>query len=143
MNRRRSPTPPRTRPGGGRLSRFLRDETGSATVEFVLWVPLFGFLLALIADCTMVFMANARMWDVARDTTRRMALRIITPEEAEDLVRSRLEADGRTVSVTAEDGNEVVVSIAMPIEEVNVFGPLSGLLPGDLTARVVMLREPI
>lgn len=37
------------RPTAARLGAFRRDERGSITVEFVLWVPLLGFWFALSA----------------------------------------------------------------------------------------------
>lgn len=125
------------------LKRFLFNESGSATIEFVIWMPMFSFLLALIADASMVFMANARMWDVARDTARRMALRTLTAEEARELALANLYYMGQSAEVETTDGSDVIVQIAVPIEDATVFGPFSSLLPGSLQARVVMLREPV
>ena len=45
----------------GALRRLLRAEEGSATVEVVLWIPFFLFLIALIADASLLFNRQAQM----------------------------------------------------------------------------------
>ena len=44
----------------GWLSRFRRDEEGSATIEAVLWIPMFMFLTVLIADTSFIFFGRAQ-----------------------------------------------------------------------------------
>ena len=51
---------------------FLRDERGSQTIEFVLWIPIIGALMVLITDAFLLYMTHTEMWNVARDTARRM-----------------------------------------------------------------------
>ena len=49
------------------MKRFGRDESGTVTVEFVLWVPfIFAFVL-IAADATLAFMRQSQMWQVPRE----------------------------------------------------------------------------
>jgi Flp pilus assembly protein TadG len=47
--------------------RFLRDERGSATIEFVLWVPVFMILLVATTDASILYLHHTEMWNVSRD----------------------------------------------------------------------------
>ena len=129
---------------GTRLRRTGADERGSATVEFVLWLPFFITLIAAIADLSFIFTTNASMWDVARDTARRLALHQVTAEQAETFALSAFAlGDPTQYAVSVTDGDDVVVEITTSIDDASVFGVYSALMPGDLIARVTMLREPM
>jgi Flp pilus assembly pilin Flp len=83
----------RRRCGALSVGRFLRDEGGSATIEFVLWVPVFAFILMATVDATILYLHHTEMWNVARDTTRRMAEgSILTVSGAEAYAASALKA---------------------------------------------------
>ena len=70
---------------------FLNDERGSETVQFVAFVPLFVFLLVIVTDASFLYLTNSEMWNVARDTTRRMvAGQITSAQDAEDFAAERL-----------------------------------------------------
>ena len=51
---------------------FLRDDRGSQSIEFVLWLPIIGALLVIISYASILYTAHTEMWNVARDTARRM-----------------------------------------------------------------------
>lgn len=125
--------------------RLVRaDEGGSATVEFVLWLPFFFTLIAAIADLSFIFTTNASMWDAARDAARRLALHQVSVAQAEDIARAAVAlGDPSQYIINVLDGDDVVVEITTSIDAASVFGVYSALMPGDLVARVTMLREPM
>ena len=45
--------------------------------------------------------------------------------------------------VSVLDGDDVVVEISTTVAEASVFGVYAALMPGDLIARVTMMREPM
>jgi Flp pilus assembly protein TadG len=47
--------------------RFAKDEKGTATIAFVLWVQMFFLILFFTLDVTLSLVAHSRMWDVARN----------------------------------------------------------------------------
>ena len=108
-----------------------------------MWMPAFAGMLALIADFSFIFMTNSSMWDSARDAARRLALHKITAEQAEEYVQSTLFSTRRNFTVQAVEGeDEVVVLVKTSINDASIFRFYAGWLPGDLVARVIMLREP-
>ncbi|WP_238368756.1 TadE/TadG family type IV pilus assembly protein [Mesobacterium pallidum] len=64
------------------FARFRSRESGSATVEFAIWLPIYLGLFSVIVDTSLVLFQMSRVWDVARDTTRQVAVGHWTPDEA-------------------------------------------------------------
>lgn len=130
--------------------RFLRDETGSATVEFILWVPLIVALLVLVVDVSTIYITHTEMWNVARDTARRMAKGDLTAAEAEAHAADAMSLRDFPYSVEAvhDTTTDVVqVVIRLRLEETTIIGGwmLSGpltLIGVDMGARVVMRAVP-
>jgi Flp pilus assembly protein TadG len=123
-----------------RLSQGSVDERGSTTVEFVLWLPFFFTLLAAITDLSFIFTTNAS----TRDTARRLALHQVTVEQARAFALTALAlGDPAQYAVNILDGDDVVVEITTSIGDASVFGVYGALMPGDLIAKVTMMREPL
>lgn len=130
--------------------RFLRDEKGSVTIEFILWIPVIVALLALVIDVTTIYITHTEMWNVARDTARRMAKGDLTPAEAEAYAADAMGLRDLPYTVDAghDTTNDVVqVVIRLRLEETTIIGswmftaPMT-LLGGDMVARVVMRALP-
>ncbi len=84
------------------------------------------------------------MWDAARDTARRLALHQVSVAEAETFARAAIALGSPAqYAVSVLDGDDVVVEITTSIDDASVFGVYGALMPGDLTARVTMMREPL
>ena len=126
-----------------KMSRFLRDEGGSATIEFVLWVPVFVVLLVATTDATILYLSHTEMWNVSRDIARRIAVGDITAGEAVNEAQKELFLYNRTYRVAAESGIDVVVEIQTNVGDASVFGFFKPVLGRELSARVVMRREPV
>ena len=72
------------------MQTFLRDDRGSQTIEFVLWLPIIGALLVIISYASIFYAAHTEMWNVARDTARRMTTGALATEvEAEAYAKSQ------------------------------------------------------
>lgn len=132
------------------FDRFLRDDKGSATIEFILWVPVIVALLVLVIDATTIYITHTEMWNVARDTARRMAKLEMTVAEAEAHAAEAMNLRDLpyTVEAAHDTTNDVVqVIIRLSLGETTIIGgwmwsgPLS-LIGGDMTARVVMRALP-
>jgi len=126
-----------------RTSRFLRDECGSATIEFVLWVPVFVVLLIATTDATILYLSHTEMWNVSRDIARRLAVGDITEAQAVEEAKKELFLYSRGYTVGTSVGIDVVVEITTNVGDASVFGFFKPVLGRDLSARVVMRREPI
>ncbi len=40
------------------LRRFIRDQAGTATIEFVLWVPVYVILLVAVTDASILYLTH-------------------------------------------------------------------------------------
>ncbi len=127
-----------------RLGRFFHCEHGTLTVEFVIWMTVvFVPLLALTADVSKLFLAQADMWNVARDTARRMTTGEVTPVSDVNVSGSAawyarnelLYYNKDDYTITAKEDAKICnagtykpyddhVYIAAPIAKVSIFGTL-------------------
>ena len=127
------------------LRRF-RDDSGSTTVEFVLWVPVFLVILGLIVDVSLMFLRQSNLWQVARDTARIYSIRQMDAEEAQTYAinHATMGSTPPTVAVIPDPTNQyVTVRISVPISSVGVFGIMNIGAGNDLVAVVTHRMEPI
>ena len=50
--------------------RFAQDEEGAVTVEAVLWIPFFFFILMLITDASLAFFSKAQAYRIIESGNR-------------------------------------------------------------------------
>ena len=128
-----------------RVSQFLRDEHGSATIEFVLWVPIFVVILVAATDATILYLHHTEMWNVSRDVARRVAIGDMTEAEAVNVVQNEMYLYSRAYTVSTSDPADLDVKIMIQtsVRDASVFGFFEPVLDRYLTAMVTMRREPI
>ncbi len=129
-----------------RVCVFLGDDKGSESIQLVLWVPLFVFLLVIVTDASILYLNHTEMWNVARDTARRMAAgQLTSAADAESYAAGQLTMHDNPYQVTATHdpiaSMEVVISVG--IADAMIFGAFLGPVLGNtVQARVVMRSEP-
>jgi Flp pilus assembly protein TadG len=128
------------------IMTFLGDDSGSETAQFVVWFPLFAFLLVTVTDASFLYLYHTEMENVARDTARRMASGDIrTEEDAVTHAFTQLAASNQPYEVVADydENTQMTVIISIPTDEVAVFGLfVTPVLGGTMNARAVMRSEP-
>jgi Flp pilus assembly protein TadG len=124
---------------------FLRDERGSATIEFVLWVPVFMILLVATTDASILYLHHTEMWNVSRDVARRISVGDMTEADAATVVQNEMFLSTNAYTVTTSDPADldVVIQISTSIADASVFGFFKPVLGRHLAAEVTMRREPI
>ena len=124
---------------------FLRDEKAAATIEFVLWVPIFVGLFVLVTDASIIYLTHSEMWSAARDTTRRMTTGEITPRaQARDYAAAHLFLSSRTYVIDPDFGGEMNVTLTIGLDDAVIFGYFfEQVLGRSLVASVTMRREPL
>ncbi len=123
------------------LRRFIRDQTGTATIEFVLWVPLYVILLVAVTDASILYLTHTEMWNAARDSARRISVGAMAAADAPDRAREKLLLSGRSYTVAASDAGPVMVEISVNVGDASIFGFFKPVLGRELTARVEMWKE--
>ena len=57
-----------------RVTGFCKDDQGSATIESVIWLPIFVFVLAIIMNVSMVFFYESQLTRIVHDGNRAFSL---------------------------------------------------------------------
>ncbi len=123
------------------LHRFIRDQTGTATIEFVLWVPVYVITLVAVTDASILYLTHTEMWNAARDSARRISVGAMAAADAPDRAREKLLLSARTYTFAASDAGPVIVQISVNVGDASVFGFFKPVLGRQLTARVEMMKE--
>ena len=124
---------------------FLRDDRGSQSIAFVLWIPIFVGLLIIVMDATTLYITQTEMENVARDTARRM-IKGLPPAQAEAhaLNAMGLRDFPYTVFATFDPVIGADVTIAVQTGTISILGYLNPLTISGTTlgARVIMRPDP-
>ncbi len=124
------------------IRRFGRCESGAATIEFVLWLPIVVMILLLIVDASMLFMGRTQAIRVLQDTNRLYSVGQFTGSSAEKLTKAetyamkRLRAMSTSATATTTETNRVVRTEAtLQTDEIAQVGFLGAMI--DVTMVVV------
>lgn len=115
----------------GKVARKFRKafsgEDGSATIEFVLWLPMFMFVFGLIAETSMVFAGQASIMRIVQDTNRALSVgRLQSTTAAENQIRQAIAGFAANAAVTTVIINNVIYStVVLPVSDLT----FSGLVP--------------
>lgn len=126
------------------VSKLWRDEAGSSTVEFVLWVPLFAFLLMLTVNASFVYMDLTRMENAARDGARRIAMGN-DAESVVSAVMSQLPSGDYNIDTNCTTTEVACISVSRPSESILPFANFLGignLLGQTFGSEIRMHKEP-
>lgn len=118
-------------PGAKKTSRrvgpFLRDESGSFTIETVMWLPVLVFLFCMIADASLMFGKQAQVMRVVQDANRALSVgRLQSDAEVEAYIAQQI-AWMTTNAVIATDVTNGVISstVSIPAGDMTATGFIS------------------
>jgi Flp pilus assembly protein TadG len=99
--------------------RFLRDQSGSQTLEAVIWLPIFFTMLALVINVSMVFFDQSQIMRVVQNANRAIALgTFTTTTEVEEYIIANLAYMTDTLEVSAAvSGSFVTTTVVVPALE--------------------------
>lgn len=130
------------------VRRRIAAEDGSATVEAVLWIPFFIFLLALIADASFLFHRQAQMLRAVQDANRAYSTgQFDSPDEVRDALvaqYSPLSADVEAASILDTDtvpSGIIRTTLSVPARDVNSIGIIASLSNLTLSVTAQHYRE--
>ncbi len=125
-----------------RLRRALKDEDGNATIEYVMWLPIIIAIITGAFDLNTILFVQSNMWDVARDTARRITIDELTSASAADYAVGRLNSTTETYTVTVSEADDVTVVIQRTMEGMSVLGMVGTFRDYQIEASVTMRDEP-
>ena len=122
-----------------RLKSFRAEDEGSSTIEFLFWVPVMVGLVTLTVDAVLLMNQIQTMNNIARDTSRSVAVGANTPSQAQTALADWSQSTSSNVVVTDGGDGFVTTTISTPFAAV---GNLSGyFLSGSMQASAVMWIE--
>jgi len=126
--------------------RFLRREDGTATVEAVLWFPIFIAVFGLMVDAAMIFHGQSKVLRVVQDANRNLSIgRLDTDAEVEAYINAQLALVGVTPTRTeaSSDMTAGIVStlVVVPATEFQLLGYFSALTNLEVPVTAQHMRE--
>ena len=131
---------------GSAIASFARRSSGTASVEFVIVLPVLTLFLFGIMQFGFVLHVQNNMENAAREAARSMSVgetSIANPGSAEAYALNYMTNPNFPFAVTATEptSEQVQVQITLPATHI-VFGDMFGLWSGkNLTATVTMRKE--
>lgn len=125
----------------------MRDKQGAVTIEFVLWIPIIVALLVTAIDATTLYVTHTEMWNVARDTARRITSGVIRSEAqavSHATQAMKLRDLPYAVDVFHDPDGDTSVAIRLAFKDMSIIGygsPLT-IFGGTITAHVIMRSDP-
>ena len=114
------------------LNKFTRSDDGTATVETLLWFPLFIAVFGLMLDVAMIFHGQAKVLRVTQDGNREYSIgRLTTPAATETYIESvlaqlNIQANATTTEV-AGVAHTIVTDPANQLQVLGYFTAFAGL----------------
>ncbi len=124
-----------------------RDRDGAAAVEFAFILPILLLLFSGIVQFGAIMFLENHMTNVARETSRRVAVGELAQADAassaqQALVNWGVTYDVSVVTVDVGGGNQdIAVTISLPMAEAALMDVLGVFQSGNLTAVVTMRQE--
>lgn len=123
---------------------FLTDDSGTATLEFVILVPLFTMLLLVVVDASLLFLRHTSLMNVSRDTARIVSRHAMTAAEAK--AYAEVFASTPASAATAEviiNNDQVLVRLTTDAASSAPFGLISFAVGDKIVARAISNMEPV
>ena len=125
------------------MRNFLRRESGTATVEFVLWLPVVMLIFGLIVDVSLVFGGEAQALRVVQDANRGLSVghfQTIDAAKAYILDQVKPLSSRATINMTVVNG--VIISrLTIPASDLMATGMYSNLLNLNVVVVAQFLSE--
>jgi Flp pilus assembly protein TadG len=104
--------------------KFARSDDGTATVETLLWFPLFIAVFGLMLDVAMIFHGQAKVLRVTQDGNREYSIgRLTTPAATETYIENILaQLDIQANATTTEIAGVAHTIVTVPANQLQVLG---------------------
>ena len=106
---------------------FLRDQSGSATIETVMWLPVIMFIFCLIADASLIFGKQAQVMRIVQDANRALSVgRLRTDADVEAYIAQQIAwITDKAVISTEVTGGVISSVVEIPASDMTATGFIS------------------
>lgn len=125
------------------LRRLGGEERGSATIEALIWILTFFFILLLAVQVALVMTAQSQVMRIVQDGNRAYALgRLADANETQNFIYQAVRriSPRATVSSQVDNLRKVIVStVSMPVSDVSGFN----ILPNSESLRISISAQQV
>lgn len=124
------------------IKAFFRSEDGSFTIESLIWIPIYVFIVALVLNVSIVFDAQSQLLRIVQDSNRSYSVGRITDTWAvEQYVIERVAFLGATPLVQSQlvDNSIIYTELKLPAKDLMPFSMLHRFF--DTTTIVVSAQQ--
>ncbi len=126
---------------GRHLRRWKRDETGSLTIEYCLWMPVFLAIIVIVLDTSILFAKHTSLMKLTSSITRQLSVGSLNDGDVTNyMVAEGYNADDFTATVT-RPGSEVRLAVEIEVSSLEAAGLYSRLGLQKLTVEAVQRDE--
>jgi Flp pilus assembly protein TadG len=121
----------------------MNDESGTATVESLLWMPLFFFLFVLITDASFIFYGKAQALRIIQDGNRAYSVnRFDDDAEASAYIQTRLRTLSPNATASTSVSNGVITTNAtLFARELMAVGTIPNFGDGEVGLTLQQFQE--
>ena len=108
------------------VSRFRRDQDGSASIESLLFIPLFVLILVFILDVSMIFYGKAQALRIVQDGNRALSVGVFTETtDAENFISTAFGAYSPSAVINTSITDGIITTTAVfPARDLMVVGSI-------------------
>jgi Flp pilus assembly protein TadG len=112
------------------LKRFKEDESGTATIESLLWMPIFFYLFILITDVSFIFYGKAEALRIIQDGNRAYSVgKFEDNQDASGYIEGRLRTFAPGATVTTSTAAGIITTVAtLAASDLMAVGSIPGFL---------------
>lgn len=112
--------------------RFIEDENGSYSIEAVIWLPIFVFLISLIINISAIYYDKSQIARIVQDANRAYSVgAYMTDAETEASILTSLQKYSTNATVdTFVSGREIETRVVIPAIDMigmNIFPVLRSI----------------
>jgi len=126
------------------FKKFKEDERGLATIESLLWMPLFFYLFVLITDVSFIFYSKAEALRIIQDGNRLHATDFFDGDDdaASDYIRNKLSALAPSVvSITFTADGLIETNASMSARELMAVGSIPTFADTEISITSQQYKE--
>ena len=124
------------------VRRKARDESGAATIEAILWLPMFFYILALSVDVTMVFHSYSRIIRAVEDVNRGLSVgRIESIDEGKQKIATELANYRGVQSEIKIVDNVIVTNVSVPVTSLAFLGAVRPMMDKNVLVKTQQYVE--
>lgn len=108
---------------------FFRKEDGTATIEAVLWLPVFISFFCLVTDASFIFFGQNKAYRIVQDVNRSLSIgRLETAAEVEGAILSKLSGFAPNAVISSQiSGGTVSTIVTIPASDLVATGFITAL----------------